>query len=115
MTATEPGRGYDPRNPAHRDWWMEQVRQRTEQAMNLPGGITLAWADGEPEPTMDAETFAEVIDALGVVGRSWLDIELSMLGSTSPFRRNPTKAVSPACYEASWGWVHSRPSCRCVR
>ncbi|MEZ0089959.1 hypothetical protein [Streptacidiphilus sp. EB129] len=33
----------------------------------------------------------------------------------TPFR-NPSRAVvSPGCYEASWGWVHSRPSCRCKR
>lgn len=33
----------------------------------------------------------------------------------SPFREMRRAAVSPGCYEASWGWVHSRPSCRCVR
>lgn len=113
MTATEPDHAYDASNPEHLAWWMEAVQQRTGQAMGLPDGVTLAWADGEPE--MDRETFAEVIDALGVVGRSWLDIELSMLSTTGPFRRKPARPVSPACYEASWGWVHSRPSCRCSR
>ena len=26
-----------------------------------------------------------------------------------------TEPVQQRCYEASWGWVHSRPSCRCPR
>ena len=29
----------------------------------------------------------------------------------TPFRRE----LSPGCYEASWGWVHVRPGCRCPR
>jgi hypothetical protein len=40
---TEPDRGYDASNPEHLAWWMETVRQRTEQAMGLPDGVTLAW------------------------------------------------------------------------
>ena len=33
----------------------------------------------------------------------------------TPFRRPSRTVASPGCYEASWGWVHSRPSCRCRR
>lgn len=33
----------------------------------------------------------------------------------SPLREMRRTVASPGCYEASWGWVHSRPSCRCVR
>jgi hypothetical protein len=33
----------------------------------------------------------------------------------SPFRQLSRAVESPGCYEASWGWVHSRPSCRCSR
>jgi len=64
-----------------------------------------------PKPVVPAE----VIEALELVGRRMLDIELGLLSTTGPFRRKPARPVSPACYEASWGWVHSRPSCRCVR
>ena len=33
----------------------------------------------------------------------------------SPLREMRRTVTSPGCYEASWGWVHSRPSCRCPR
>lgn len=59
---------------------------------------------------------AEVIDALYWAGRRMLDIELAMVGAPSPFRdRAPARKPSPGCYTASWGMVHSRPSCRCPR
>lgn len=59
---------------------------------------------------------AEVIDALYWAGRRMLDIELAMASTPSPFRdRAPERKSSPGCYEASFGWVHSRPSCRCLR
>jgi hypothetical protein len=33
----------------------------------------------------------------------------------TPFRRPSRAVVSPDCYEASFGTVHSQPSCRCKR
>jgi hypothetical protein len=62
-----------------------------------------------------AKVPAEVIDALHLAGSRLLDIEFGLLGTTGPFRQLTPPQPSPACYEASWGWVHSRPSCRCVR
>lgn len=41
--APGPDRIYDPSNPVHLAWWMEQVRQRAEAAMDLPDGVTLTW------------------------------------------------------------------------
>lgn len=43
MTDTEPVRVYDPSNPEHLAWWMEQVRRKIAAAAGLPDGITLAW------------------------------------------------------------------------
>ncbi len=34
---------YDPSDPAHFEAWRELVRQRVEQAMDLPEGLTLVW------------------------------------------------------------------------
>lgn len=55
-----------------------------------------------------AERFGEVAMPL-LMGLSPTAIQ--MLGSSTWRwgRREP----SPNCYEASWGWVHVRPSCRC--
>jgi hypothetical protein len=65
-----------------------------------------------PEPVVPAE----VIEALALGARRLLDIELAMASRPSPFTfRAPEREPSPACYAASWGMVHSRPSCRCSR
>ena len=44
-----------------------------------------------------------------------VDLYASIVERPSPFRDQPQPrtVVSPDCYEASWGWVHSQPSCRC--
>jgi hypothetical protein len=78
-------------------------------------GYDQTWAP-EPTPADEPKVPAEVIDALYWAGRRMLDIELAMIGASSPFRdRAPARQSSPGCYEASFGWVHSRPSCRCRR
>ena len=65
----------------------------------------------------------DVIDALELVFRAHIDVELSLLktrlAAGSPFRdlQRATRTSTPSdgCYEASWGWVHVRPGCRCPR
>jgi hypothetical protein len=44
-----------------------------------------------------------------------IDIELSLIPDHSLYFDGPKPApqVSPGCYEASFGWVHVRPACRC--
>ena len=32
-----------------------------------------------------------------------------------PGRRPDPPAIPGGCYEASWGWVHVKPGCRCPR
>jgi hypothetical protein len=40
-------------------------------------------------------------------------LAMQMLSNSSwPWGR---RHESPNCYEASWGWVHSKPSCRCPK
>jgi hypothetical protein len=61
---------------------------------------------------------AEVIETVALILRRQLDIEIGLLGlgTPSPFSdRAPERQPSPGCYPASWGMVHSRPSCRCPR
>ena len=70
---------------------------------------------GQPQVPQD------VIDALEVVFRAHVDVELSLLKARldagSPFRdlHRATRAPAEygACYEASWGWVHVKPDGRC--
>jgi hypothetical protein len=65
----------------------------------------------------------DVIDALELVFRAHIDVELSLLkarhAAGSPFRdlQRATRTPMPfgGCYQASWGWVHVRPGCRCPR
>jgi hypothetical protein len=64
----------------------------------------------------DPKVPGEVIDALYWAGRRMLEIEVAMAGVSNPFRDGkPQRQPSPNCYAASWGMVHSRPSCRCPR
>lgn len=131
MSDTEPERVYDPSNPENLAWWMETVRQRVEAAMDLPDGVTLAWetrtADDEPERYEAAAwglrtNLHAMIDAdmpqpshLKTAITGMADHLADAVERPTPFREMRRTVASPACYEASWGWVHSRPSCRCVR
>lgn len=68
----------------------------------------------QTEPRMDAETYAEVMGALEFVGRQWLDIEFGQLTKPLLFKSKPKpQPDSPDCYDAPFGRVHVRPSCRC--
>lgn len=40
---------------------------------------------------------------------------VDVLELPSPLDDRPRAVASPGCYTASWGMVHSRPSCRCKR
>jgi len=53
----------------------------------------------------------------GCIYREWLYIWNRHRSYSSPFRDRQSAAsvVSPGCREASFGWVHVRPSCRCSR
>lgn len=76
-------------------------------------GYDQHWAP-DPVPVVDAKVPAGAIEAIAHVGRHWLDIELAMARTPSPFNfSTPKREPSPDCYEAPFGWVHSRPSCRC--
>jgi len=53
----------------------------------------------------------------GCIYREWLHIWNRTEDHVSPFRGRLAfgAPVLPACYAASWGWVHVRPGCRCPR
>lgn len=56
---------------------------------------------------------AEVIDALYYAGRRMLDIEMSTIPTTSPFREMQKPLQPTRCYDASFGRVHCKADCRC--
>lgn len=64
-------------------------------------------ADDEPRVP------AEVIEALELAGRRMLDIEMSTIPKTSPFREMQRPLPPTRCYDASFGRVHYTADCRC--
>jgi hypothetical protein len=58
---------------------------------------------------------AEVLDGLRRGLLRVIDIELSRLPKSLLFNAHRQPASEPSgCYEASFGWVHVRPGCRCA-
>lgn len=68
--------------------------------------------DDEPDdPVVLPEWAQKAVMMMGGVS----PLAMQMLASPLSYRFRRQAEPSPACYEASWGWVHSRPSCRCRR
>lgn len=80
-------------------------RERYEDAAQGLRGSLLAMVDAYMPQPSHLKTAA-----IGMVNHLADTVELP-----SPLREMRRAVMSPGCYEASWGWVHSRPSCRCSR
>lgn len=85
--------------------------------------------DGQ-EPARYAAARVAAARSLRALGVSAAEAGLNMVAGVarwqaesleqpSPFAsmatRQPAPDPSTGCYAASWGWVHVRPACRCVR
>ena len=77
------------------------------------------WAAEHPEWRRRAEIPippAEVAETVLAVLAQHARMEASLVPERSPFRTTAPVPVPPLgrCYEASWGWVHVKPGCRCA-
>lgn len=43
MNGAGPVRVYDPSNPVHLAWWMDEVRRQIEDAVDPPESVTATW------------------------------------------------------------------------
>jgi hypothetical protein len=102
---------------------MYQLDQGMAVYMQMMPTLLLAPDSGtRPPPQGLRASLLGMVDA-GMPEPSYLKTALTGMANhladtvelPTPFRRPSRAVVSPGCYEASWGWVHSRPSCRCVR
>ncbi|HEV7194901.1 MAG TPA: DUF6221 family protein [Pedococcus sp.] len=103
--------GYDPHwAPAPDPVIDDQLERYEAAARGLRGNLLAMVAADMPQPSHLKTAITGMVNHLAdtVEGPSPLR---EMIRNSLDLR----PSGNGACYEASWGWVHSQPSCRCPR